>query len=53
VPSLEILVPLTMSLALVWWIGRGLSWTTRLTVIAVTLALVAVVVGLERAGYQR
>jgi hypothetical protein len=37
-----------MGCALLWWVGRGMSWTTRLVVTAVTLAVIVGVVLLER-----
>ncbi|MEA2822508.1 MAG: hypothetical protein QOJ86_4512, partial [Bradyrhizobium sp.] len=30
--QLDIIVPVLMSCALLWWISRGMTWTTRLTV---------------------
>ena len=50
-PSLEIIVPVIMSCALLWWFGRGMSWGTRLGIAAVTLVLVFVIVAMERAGF--
>lgn len=44
----EILVPMLMGCALLWWLGRDMSWTRRLTVAAVTLAIVAVILFVER-----
>lgn len=44
----EILVPLLMGCALLWWIGKGMTWPTRIAVIAVTLAIVVGVVLFER-----
>lgn len=38
-----------MSCALLWWVSRGMSWTLRLIVIAVTLAVIAGVLLFERA----
>lgn len=49
--SLDIVVPVVMSCALLWWVSRGMSWTNRLIVAAITLAVVIVIVGLEQAGY--
>ncbi len=46
--SLEIIVPVVMATALIWWIGRSLSWTTRLVTAAVTLILIIIVVAVER-----
>ena len=49
-PPLEIIVPVIMSCALLWWISRGMSWSRRLTVAAVTLAIIICVVAFERSG---
>jgi len=46
--NLEIIVPLLMSCALLWWIGRGMSWSVRLIVTVVTLALILAVLGYEQ-----
>jgi hypothetical protein len=51
-PPLEINVPVIMSCALLWWVSRGMSWSTRLGVAAVTLALIVIIVALERAGFS-
>jgi membrane protein CcdC involved in cytochrome C biogenesis len=48
--QLEIIVPVLMSCALLWWVSRGMTWTTRLVVTAVTLALIVGVVLIERAS---
>jgi hypothetical protein len=40
-----------MSCALLWWIGRGISWTARLAVTAITLAVIIIVVLIERSGW--
>jgi hypothetical protein len=39
-----------MSCALLWWVSRGMDWTMRLTVTAVTLVVIIVVLWLERSG---
>ncbi|MBI5261689.1 MAG: hypothetical protein HY852_07715 [Bradyrhizobium sp.] len=46
--QLDIIVPLLMYCALLWWVGRGMSWTRRLVVVGVTLALILYVVLAER-----
>jgi len=46
----EIVVPALMSCALLWWVSRGMTWTTRLAVTVVTLALIVCVVLVERAS---
>lgn len=49
-PALEIIVPVFMSCALLWWVSRGMSWSTRLIVAAITLALIICIVLFERAA---
>jgi len=46
--QLDIIVPLIMGCALLWWVSRGMSWTRVLTVAAVTLVLIAIIVLVER-----
>jgi hypothetical protein len=46
----ELIVPVLMYCAMLWWIGRHFSWTQRLVVTVVTLTLVLVVVLFERGG---
>jgi len=48
--SLEIIVPVLMSCALLWWVSRGMAWSTRLVVVAVTLVIIIAVVAFERSG---
>ncbi|WP_426406895.1 hypothetical protein [Bradyrhizobium ganzhouense] len=48
---LDLLVPALMYCALLWWVGRGLSWTAKLATAVVTLVLIAVVVMVERGGH--
>jgi hypothetical protein len=38
--QLDIIVPVVMSCALLWWVSRGMSWTTRLVVTVITLAVI-------------
>jgi hypothetical protein len=45
---LDIIVPVIMGCAMLWWVSRGMSWTRLLTVAAVTLVLIAIIVGFER-----
>ena len=40
---LDLLVPVLMYCALLWWVGRRLSWTAWLATVVVTLALIGVV----------
>jgi hypothetical protein len=50
VPSLDIIAPVIMCCALLWWVSRGMTWSTRLAIAAITLVLIVVVVTIERAG---
>jgi hypothetical protein len=50
--QLDIIVPVLMSCALLWWVGRGMSWTMRLAVTAVTLVVIMAVVLFERSGLK-
>jgi len=50
---LDIIVPVLMSCALLWWVSRGMDWTTRLVVAAVTLVVIICVVLFERSGFLR
>ena len=47
-PSLEIIVPVIMSCALLWWVSRGMTWSARLVVAAVTLVVIVGVLIAER-----
>ena len=40
-----------MCCAMLWWIGRRMSWTTRLVVTAVTLAVIIGVLLFERSEF--
>lgn len=48
---MEIVVPLIIGLSLIWLIGRGVPWNAKLMTIMVTLAIVILIVVLERGGY--
>ncbi len=48
--QLDIIVPVLMSCALLWWVSRDMNWTARLVVAAVTLVVIIVVVLFERSG---
>jgi hypothetical protein len=50
--QLEIIVPVIMSCALLWWVGRGMGWSTRLAVAAVTLVVILLIVLFERSNFQ-
>jgi hypothetical protein len=47
---LDIIVPVVMSCALLWWVSRGMSWTARLAVAVVTLLLIICIVLFERSA---
>jgi len=47
----EILVPVMMGCAMLWWVSRGMTWTTRLMVAAVTLALIVCILLFERSSF--
>jgi hypothetical protein len=46
----DIIVPVVMSCALLWWVSRGMSWTARLAVTVVTLAVIMCILLFERSG---
>jgi hypothetical protein len=49
--QLDIIVPVAMSCALLWWVSRGMSWTARLAATAITLAVIVCVLLVERSGF--
>jgi hypothetical protein len=49
--QLDIIVPVVMSCALLWWVSRGMNWTTRLVVAVVTLILIFVILLFERSSF--
>ena len=48
---LDTLIPVLMSCALLWWVSRGMGWTTRLVVAAITLAVIIGILLFERSGF--
>jgi len=48
--QLDIIVPIVMSCALLWWVSRGMNWTTRLVVTVITLAVIISILLFERSG---
>jgi len=48
---MEIVIPLIIGLSLIWLIGRGVPWNAKLMTILVTLAIIIVIVALDRGGY--
>jgi hypothetical protein len=49
--QLNVIVPVIMGCALLWWIGRRMSWTRRLVVTAITLVVIICVLLFERGGF--
>jgi hypothetical protein len=48
---LDILVPVMMGCAMLWWVSRGMTWTTRLVVAAITLLLIVCILLFERSSF--
>jgi hypothetical protein len=48
---MELVVPLLVGIAFIWLIGRGVPWNAKLMTIVVTLAIIVLIVALERGGY--
>jgi hypothetical protein len=44
----DIVIPALMGCALLWWISRGMNWSTRLIVAAITLVVIMGILLLER-----
>ena len=47
---LDVIIPIVMSCALLWWVGRGIGWTARLAVAVITLAAILCILLFERSG---
>jgi hypothetical protein len=45
---LDIVMPVVMYCAMLWWLSRRMSWTRLLAITVVTLALIVVVLLVER-----
>ena len=50
VTAVGLLLPVLMSCALLWWVGRGMNWTARLVVAVITLAVIVCIVLFERSA---
>ncbi len=48
---MELFVPLLIGLTLIWLVGRGVPWNAKLLTLAVTLAVIVLIVLAERNGY--
>ena len=46
--QLDLIVPVIMGCALLWWVGREMSFTARLTMAAATVALILAVLMFEQ-----
>jgi hypothetical protein len=49
--QLDIIVPVLMGCALLWWVGRGIDGATRLAVATVTVAIIIGILLFERSRY--
>ena len=49
---LDIIVPVLMGAALLWWIGRGMGGRAMLIATAVTLAVIVAVLLVQNAGWR-
>jgi hypothetical protein len=49
--QLNILIPVVMGCAMLWWIGRRMSLIRRLVVTAITLAVIICILLFERSGF--
>lgn len=49
---LDIIVPILMGAALLWWIGRGMGGRAMLIATAVTLAVIVGVLLIQNAGWR-
>ena len=45
---LDIVMPVVMYCAMLWWLSRRMSWTRLLMITAVTLVLILIVLAVER-----
>ncbi len=50
--SLDIIVPVLMGVALLWWIGRGMSGRSMLITTAATLAVIVGVLLFQNTGWR-
>ena len=49
--SLDIIVPVVMSVALLWWIGRALNLRAMMMATIITLIVIILVVAAQRSGW--
>ncbi len=50
--TLDIVIPILMCAALLWWIGRGLSAQSMLIVTVVTLAAIVCIMLLQNTAWR-
>lgn len=50
--QLDIIVPVLMAAALLWWIGRGMSGRSILIAVAFTLGVIVTVVAIQNMGWR-
>lgn len=50
--TLDIVIPVLMCAALLWWIGRGLSVQSMLIVTVVTLAVIVGIIFFQNAAWR-
>lgn len=50
--SLDIIVPVLMAAALLWWIGRGMSRRSILLATAFTLGVIVTVLLIQNIGWR-
>jgi len=51
--QLDIIVPVAMGCALLWWVSRGMSRTRRLVAAAITLVVIVCVLLFERSSFLK
>ena len=49
--QLDTIVPVIMGCAMLWWVSRGMTWTTGLVVSVVTLALIICILLFEHSSF--
>lgn len=49
---LDIIVPVLMGAALLWWIGRGMGSRSMLIATAVTFGVIVVILLVQNAGWR-
>lgn len=47
---MEMLIPLLIGMTLIWLYARGTPWNAKLMTLAVTLAVIALIVLLDKSG---